>query len=129
MRILIGCETSGELRRRFAALGHDVVSVDLLPADDGAQWIQPPWPAGRHWRGDLFDAVDAMAAACWWPDLGIFHPECTYLTSSGLISASSTRASSANAEKATTAAASASISTTVPRDALMRWLPFRIAAS
>lgn len=35
MKILIGCETSGTVRRAFDALGHDVWSCDILPADDG----------------------------------------------------------------------------------------------
>ncbi|MBL3554707.1 hypothetical protein [Rhodovulum sulfidophilum] len=34
LRILIGCETSGVMRRAFAARGHDVWSCDLLPAED-----------------------------------------------------------------------------------------------
>jgi hypothetical protein len=35
LRVLIGCETSGIGRRAFAALGHDVWSCDLEPAEDG----------------------------------------------------------------------------------------------
>lgn len=45
-RVLIGCETSGVMRRAFAALGHDVWSCDLLPAEDGSN---------RHIRGDVRD--------------------------------------------------------------------------
>lgn len=71
LRVLIGMETSGELRRRFAAMGHDVVSIDTLPAeDDGA----------GHIVGDVFDTLDRLWGAGWWPDLAIFHPTCTYLT-------------------------------------------------
>ena len=33
MRVFIGMETSGALRRRFLHLGHDVFSCDMLPAD------------------------------------------------------------------------------------------------
>lgn len=36
MKVLIGCETSGVVRRAFAARGHDVWSCDLLPAEDGS---------------------------------------------------------------------------------------------
>lgn len=46
MRVLIGCETSGVMRRAFAAQGHDVWSCDLLPAEDGSN---------RHIRGDVRD--------------------------------------------------------------------------
>lgn len=35
MKILIACETSGQMRRRLLAKGHDVVSCDVLPAEDG----------------------------------------------------------------------------------------------
>lgn len=71
LRVLIGMETSGELRRRFAAMGHDVVSIDTLPAeDDGA----------GHIVGDVFDTLDRLGAGGWSPDLAIFHPTCTYLT-------------------------------------------------
>lgn len=34
LRILVGCETSGVVRRAFAARWHDVWSCDLLPAED-----------------------------------------------------------------------------------------------
>lgn len=33
LKILIGCETSGVMRRAFAARGHDVWSCDLLAAE------------------------------------------------------------------------------------------------
>lgn len=42
MRVLIGCETSGVMR--FAALGHDVWSCNLLPAKDRSN---------RHMVGDV----------------------------------------------------------------------------
>lgn len=68
-RVLIGCETSGVMRRAFAALGHDVWSVDLLPADDGSN---------RHIRGDVRDHL----ADGW--DFLIVHPPCTRLCNSGV---------------------------------------------
>lgn len=75
MRIFIGMETSGELRRRFIAQGHEVISCDLLPAEDG----QTP----NHITGDVFDTLDRLRDEYgWWPDLAIFHPTCTYLTNS-----------------------------------------------
>lgn len=73
MKVFVGMETSGEMRRAFQARGHDVVSCDLLPADDSP----PEWD---HWQGDVFDTLDRLAGFQWWPDLAIFHPTCTYLT-------------------------------------------------
>lgn len=67
MKILVGFESSGMVRRAFRARGHDAWSCDLLPADDGS---------AHHIQGDIFDVVDGD-----W-DLGIFHPVCTYLTNS-----------------------------------------------
>lgn len=75
MRVFIGMETSGQLRNRFAARGHDVISCDLLPADD-----VPIYGLNRHLVGDVFSMLDRLRAAGWWPDLAIFHPDCTYLT-------------------------------------------------
>jgi hypothetical protein len=69
MRVLIGCESSGSVRRAFRALGHDAWSCDLLPADDASP---------HHLQCDVLTVLDAG-----W-DLAIFHPTCTYLCSSGL---------------------------------------------
>jgi hypothetical protein len=66
MRVFIGMESSGTVRRAFRALGHDAWSCDLLPARDGPE---------HHIQGDVFDHVAAFS-----PDLAIFHPDCTYLT-------------------------------------------------
>lgn len=68
-RILIGCETSGVVRRAFAALGHDVWSVDLLPAEDRSN---------RHIVGDIRDYLGDG-----W-DLAVMHPPCTRLCNSGV---------------------------------------------
>ncbi len=59
-------------RRAFEARGHDVISCDLLPADDD----------GRHIIGDVFETLKKLRHAGWWPRLAIFHPTCTYLTCS-----------------------------------------------
>ena len=69
MRVLIGCETSGAMRRSFSALGHDVWSVDLLPSEDGST---------RHIIGDVRDHL----ADGW--DLAVMHPPCTRLCNSGV---------------------------------------------
>jgi hypothetical protein len=68
MRVLIGCECSGVVRRAFRALGHDAWSCDLLPAVDGSP---------HHLQCDVLSVLNDG----WW-DLGIFHPVCTYLTNS-----------------------------------------------
>lgn len=69
MRVLVGCEFSGAVRRAFRERGHDAWSCDLLPAEDGA---------AEHLRCDVLTVLGDG-----W-DLAIFHPPCTYLTSSGL---------------------------------------------
>lgn len=69
MRVLIGCECSGVVRRAFAALGHDVWSCDLKPAEDGSN---------RHFVGDVRDYLHMG-----W-DLAVMHPPCTRLANSGV---------------------------------------------
>jgi hypothetical protein len=70
MRVLIGCETSGVMRRAFAACGHDVWSVDLLPSEDGSN---------RHITGDIRDHLNGG-----WDLLAVMHPPCTRLCNSGV---------------------------------------------
>lgn len=69
-RVLIGCETSGVMRRAFSALGHDVWSVDLLPSEDGSN---------RHIIGDIRDYLGED-----WDLLAVMHPPCTRLCNSGV---------------------------------------------
>jgi len=70
MRVLVGCETSGVVRRAFASLGHDVWSCDLLPAEDGSN---------RHIVGDVRDHLNDG-----WDLLAVLHPPCTRLCNSGV---------------------------------------------
>jgi hypothetical protein len=70
MRVLIGCETSGVMRRAFAALGHDAWSCDLLPAEDGSN---------RHYVCDVRDLLNDG-----WDLLALMHPPCTRLCNSGV---------------------------------------------
>jgi hypothetical protein len=70
LRVLVGCETSGVVRRAFAALGHDVWSCDLLPADD------------RSNRHIICDVRDLLADG--WDLLVVLHPPCTRLCNSGV---------------------------------------------
>lgn len=69
LRVLIGCETSGVMRRAFATRGHDVWSCDLLRADDGSN---------RHIVGDVRDHLRDG-----WDLLVVMHPPCTRLCRSG----------------------------------------------
>lgn len=68
MKVLIGCEFSGVVRREFRLLGHDAWSCDLLPSDDNDV---------HHIQGDVLEVLDNG-----W-DLAIFHPPCTNLAVSG----------------------------------------------
>lgn len=70
MRILVGCEFSGTVRRAFAELGHDAWSCDLLPAEDGNN---------KHFIGDVRDFLHLD-----WDLLAVFHPPCTRLCNSGV---------------------------------------------
>lgn len=69
MKILIACEFSGVVRRAFRALGHEVYSCDMLPAED----------ASMHHIMD--DALFVMKRQKW--DMMIAHPPCTHLAVSG----------------------------------------------
>lgn len=68
MRVLLGCEFSGVVRRAFRARGHDAYSCDLLPSDDDSPF---------HIQDDLLRHLRDG-----W-DLAIFHPPCTRLAVSG----------------------------------------------
>jgi len=70
MRVLVACEYSGQVRRAFANLGHDVLSADFEPAEDGSPY---------HYQGDCFDLINDQHF-----DLMIAHPPCTYLSVSGM---------------------------------------------
>lgn len=83
--VFIGMETSGELRRRYQAAGYETYSCDLLPSQDGGEEIaysDDGLPLGRHLVGDVFETLDHLWANDLWPELAIFHPDCTYLTNS-----------------------------------------------
>lgn len=69
MKVLIACEYSGVSRRAFEALGHDVISADFEPADDGA---------ANHYQGDVFDLIGKQHF-----DLMVAHPPCTDIAVSG----------------------------------------------
>lgn len=97
MRVLVACEFSGVVRRAFRARGHYVYSVDLLPADDGADEFLRSEETGFHHQGDILEFIEDTAPLGW--DLMIAHPPCTYLCNSGVrwISSDSTRMSAVRA--------------------------------
>lgn len=68
MRILVGCECSGAVRRELRDRGHDAWSCDILPAEDNSPY---------HLQCDVRDALDGG-----W-HMGIFFPPCTHLSGSG----------------------------------------------
>jgi len=70
MRVLIACEYSGRVRNAYLALGHDVVSCDLLPSEDDSP---------HHYVGDVMDVLEGSKF-----DLMIAHPPCTFLSVSGM---------------------------------------------
>ena len=70
MKILIGFERSGVVRRVFRDMGHEAYSCDIVPADDGGP---------HHLQRDIREIFGAWNG---W-DLGIFFPPCTYLAVSG----------------------------------------------
>jgi hypothetical protein len=67
MKILVACEHSGAVRDAFRALGHDALSCDLLPSDNG----------GPHYQGDVRDILGEG-----W-DMVLAFPPCTHLAVSG----------------------------------------------
>ena len=71
MRVLLGCEYSGAVRREFRRLGHDAWSCDLLPAEDESKY---------HIQCDV---LDLMKADKKW-DLAIFFTPCTFICNSGV---------------------------------------------
>lgn len=71
MKILIGCEVSGVVRDAFRRMGHDAWSCDLLPAEGEYKHY--------HFESDVLAIMQK-----WSWDMAIFHPPCTYLSSSGL---------------------------------------------
>lgn len=66
MKVFIGGEFSGIVRDQFIARGHEAKSCDFRPTE------RP----GPHHTGSWFDP-EIMREQF---DLGIFHPDCTFLT-------------------------------------------------
>ena len=56
MRVLIGCEFSGVVREAMRRRGHDAVSCDLLPAEDGSP---------HHIQADVLTLLADHALSFW----------------------------------------------------------------
>lgn len=90
-RVLILFERSGVVRRAFARRGWQAISVDTAPDTDAAPMIYPPMldapaeidPWSGHLRADVYDLL-TRPDALRFVSLVIAHPDCQYLSSSGL---------------------------------------------
>lgn len=67
MRVLVGCEESQAVCIELRKIGHEAYSCDLQECSGG----HPEW----HLQMDVFQAIKLK----YW-DMGIFFPDCTYLT-------------------------------------------------
>lgn len=72
MRVLIGCEFSGAVRRAFSDKGIEAWSCDILPCEDDSSF---------HMQMDIMDVLRETTEGYY--DIGIFFPPCTHLASSG----------------------------------------------
>lgn len=69
MKVLVGCKFSQIVTKAFRNKGHEAYSCDFLPTEGNPDW---------HYQMDVFEAIKQVN-----PELGIFHPPCTYLTLAG----------------------------------------------
>lgn len=72
LNVLIACEESQAVTKKFRALGHNAFSCDILPCSGG----HPEW----HIQGDALKVAHDESHE--W-DMMIAHPPCTYLATSG----------------------------------------------
>lgn len=73
LKVFVGCEASGCVRRAFERLGHRVTSCDLRPANDHA---------ANHYQMDVFEYLDGFPAGHF--DIAVYHAPCTYILQSGV---------------------------------------------
>lgn len=69
MKIIVGCEKSHRIAGALRKHGHDAWSCDILSCE-----VNTPY----HIQDDILKHLDDG-----W-DVGIFHPDCTYLANSGV---------------------------------------------
>lgn len=70
MKVIVHCEESQVITIAFRNAGHEAYSNDIQDCSGG----HPEW----HLKCDARDLIDEYA------DLRIFHPDCTYITNSGV---------------------------------------------
>ena len=68
MKVLVGCEESGVVRRAFREIGHDAWSCDIFPSEDNSPF---------HIQDDVLKIINDD-----W-DMCLFFPPCTHLAVSG----------------------------------------------
>jgi len=73
LKVLVACESSGRVRHEFQKAGHTAWSCDLKPNEMGHDL----W----HYQCDVREVLSGHARKF---DLLIAHPDCTYLTNSGV---------------------------------------------
>jgi hypothetical protein len=73
MKILVACECSGRVRQSFQEAGHSAWSCDIKPSEMGER----KW----HFQADVREILARYALQF---DMMIAHPDCTYLTNSGV---------------------------------------------
>ncbi len=71
MKVLIGCEFSGQVSAAFRALGHNAYSCDKLPTEGDPEF---------HIQGDVLDAIVHGGP---WDFIGL-HYTCTFFANSGV---------------------------------------------
>jgi hypothetical protein len=71
IKILVGCEESQSVTIAFRERGFEAYSCDLQDCSGG----HPEW----HLKMDAVDAIDLIS-----PDLGVFHPPCTFFSRAGI---------------------------------------------
>lgn len=71
MRLIVVCECSGIVRDAFRACGHEATSIDLKPCERAGPHVIGDALAFLHLHAREFDAM-------------IAHPECRYVSGSGL---------------------------------------------
>jgi len=69
-RVLVGCEESQEVTKAFRNLGFEAYSCDLQECSGGHPEC--------HLKMSVFDAIELIK-----PQLGIFHPPCTFMSRAG----------------------------------------------
>lgn len=71
MRVLLACEESQAVTKKFRALGHEAYSCDILPTSgDNPEW---------HIQGNILDYLNDN-----W-DMIIGFPPCTYMSNAGAV--------------------------------------------